>query len=957
MTSNKFIGLFILLLCFASASVLAADFSAQQDQEGPEEEESVPAEKPASKNSDFFESLSNPDLPELRSIDSFQVQLGDSGFKAGIPSDTTMAVLVNPFTIRKRSWYYGSVYIYHRNDNLDARNFFDPFGEPLPEFKRNQFGFTFGAFVTDKLTIQGSYDGIRINRGSTLLSLVPTPQMKGGDFSAFTDLQLIDPSTGEPFTDANGNPTNVISPNRIHPVSSKLLNLFPNPNRNDVTRNYVNNQPEVSNNNTFSARVDYEFNRQTKLFGNINLEDSNSINVSPLPDFGTNVDGKFTSVGVDLTHSFSPNNVLTLGLSFFRFQNVELSKFAGQTGLLDSLGIEGVSTLDETDEGYPEMTIYGYAPIGSGSSGFGGGFSGGGFPGGGFPGGGGFGGGGFGGGGISPSTSYFNNYGIDADYTYIRGRHNIAFGGRINFEQVNDSRTWGKRRGEFSFSGYFTGNAFADFLLGIPGSATRGLGSDRSDLRQRNWRLWFRDEWKLSPQFTLTMGLNYAFSPIPRSIHDNVSLFYPLLFEPPTDGEIVVTGSSRARDLGLNLEPGQAAYNDKNDFQPRFGIAYSPFGNNSLVLRASYEIDNQDLNIRMAESYIGKNFPFYYIEKADSPTSPDLDLSNPFASAIASETTVRALDPGIRNPYRQEWQAVVQYNFAQSWDLNLRYTGRKNTRQHRFIPANVPLPAPAGEPIQPRRPNPDFGQFTIATSGASYSSNALNAMIRRRMTGFFSIQAEFQWMRAFSDSTSSPSNPRDYAAERAYSGYGGPLELRVNYLLDLPIGRDQLISTRWAGKLGFLLEGWRISGITTLQSGGYFHPVMFGDPNNDGVWSDRPNRIGPGNLPSDQRSIDKWFETADFVAPDLSGDNPQWFGNSGRNILVEPGERNWDVSFIKRTRITDGGDLLEFRVQLFNAFNHANFRRPGSFLGTETFGVISNANDGREIEIALKYTF
>jgi hypothetical protein len=155
------------------------------------------------------------------------------------------------------------------------------------------------------------------------------------------------------------------------------------------------------------------------------------------------------------------------------------------------------------------------------------------------------------------------------------------------------------------------------------------------------------------------------------------------------------------------------------------------------------------------------------------------------------------------------------------------------------------------------------------------------------MTGFFSLQSEFQWERAFSDMTSQPSNPRNLAAERAYFGFRGPLQFSINYLLDLPVGKGKFISTRWAGKLGFLMEGWRISGITTLQTGGPFHPVMLGDFN----------------------------------------------------------------------RVTADGNLLEFRVQLFNAFNHPNFQQPGNWLGTETFGVISNADDGREIEVALKYTF
>jgi hypothetical protein len=930
MDSLKLLVFFALMPALAAGSDSVSNVPVQ-----PEKQKERPApqtdagEKSDERRFPHFGSVEDRELPGLREIDSFRMQLMESDMISGGPSDSSMAVLVNPFTIRKRSWYYGSVYLYHRNDNLDARNFFDPVGKPLPEFKRNQFGLTFGAFVTDKLTVSGSYDGTRIIRGSTMLSLVPTRGMKNGDFSS-SSIELIDPSTGEQFRDQSGR-LNIIPQERIHPVALKMLPLIPDPNRSDPKRNYVNNSPAVSNIDTISTRIDYEFNRQTKLFGNFSLEDGSEINVAPLPEFNTNQTLKDIDVSVNLSHSFNANNVLNLRLSYSRFSSLELSKHAGQAGLLDSLGIEGVSALDDLDEGYPMFNIYGYAPLGSGFSSF---FS----------------------DGISPNTSFFNNYGIEGDFAHIRGSHNIAFGGQIHFEQSNDTKTWGIRRGDFGFTGQFTRNAFADFLLGIPGSAKRGIGSDRSDLRQRNWRLFFKDDWKVNSNLTVSIGLRYAFSPFPRSIHDNVSFFHPLLFEPPRDGEMIVTGSRRARELGLKLKPGEAAYNDRNDWQPNVGVAYSPFGNNRMVFRFSYSIRHDDVNLFMAGDYIGKNYPFYYIDEAKS-TSPDLDLSNPFASGVTSETTVRALDPGLRNPYIQRWEASVQYHFGQNWDMELEYEGQKTTRLHRTIPANVPLPAPLGEPIQPRRPNPDFGAFQILTSGASASSNALIAQLRRRMTGIFSLQAGFEWRQAFSDMTSQPSNPRNLAAERAYYGFNSPLEFNLNYLLDLPIGEGKWLSTKWAGKMGFLLEGWRISGITAIESGRPFTPTIPYDFNNDGVWGDRPNRIGSGRLPDSERSIDQWFKTSDFVMPDVNGTNPQWFGNSGRNILTAPGEQVWDISFLKRTRVTESGSMLEFRVQLFNAFNHVNFEQPGSWFGTETFGVISNADDAREIEIAVKYSF
>ena len=127
-------------------------------------------------------------LSDLEQIDSFTVQMVENWGGGNVLKEESVALVVNPFSVRKRGKYYGSVYEYHRNDNFDARNFFDPVGEPLPEFKRNQFGFSIGGFVAKRLKAFGSYDGLRIIKGSTMLSMVPTPEMKRGDFSSRTGL-------------------------------------------------------------------------------------------------------------------------------------------------------------------------------------------------------------------------------------------------------------------------------------------------------------------------------------------------------------------------------------------------------------------------------------------------------------------------------------------------------------------------------------------------------------------------------------------------------------------------------------------------------------------------------------------------------------------------------------------------------------------------------------------------
>jgi hypothetical protein len=348
--------------------------------------------------------------------------------------------------------------------------------------------------------------------------------------------------------------------------------------------------------------------------------------------------------------------------------------------------------------------------------------------------------------------------------------------------------------------------------------------------------------------------------------------------------------------------------------------------------------------------YVGRNYPFYWTEVASSPNEPDLDLSDPFQAITPTELAIRAFDPRVRNAYIQEWQLSVQNEFIQSWNLEFRYEGRKATRTDKTLLANVPLPGDGF--IQERRPNPDYGRFDIGTSSGSSIGHSLDMELRKRLTRGYSIRSNFRWNRTFSDDyRGDPSNPRNLRAERALSGRPPTKSFTLNFIWDLPVGREQAFSARWAGKLGFLLEGWRVSGIASIESGEPFHPSLSGDPNNDGVTGDRPDRIGPGELPSSERSIDRWFAAEDFAFPKSA------FGNSGRNILFSPGENRWDISLIKRTRVTDGGSMIEFRIQFFNAFNHTNFEEPESTFDTSSFGKIFNARDAREIEIALKFTF
>jgi hypothetical protein len=845
------------------------------------------------------------DDPSLTAIADFQVGWGPD-------ADQRLADLINPFPERKRGRVHGSLYEFHRNDKLDARNFFDPPGEPLPRYRRNQFGGTVGAAVATGLNLQGSYDGLRIGEGSTLLAHLPTPAMKSGDFSAL-DFDIVDPVTGEPF------PGNRIPESRISPVARRILHVVPDPNRDDPDRNFVNNDPRVQNQNHFSVRSDYELRRNSSLVGEYYYTGVERRVIHRLPVFNSGREERHQHVSLAHSRAVTDRFLVYVRAAASRNRSYSLADNSGRSGLLESLGIEGLTVDDPVEEGYPDFDFNGYTNFGDRNS---------------------------------PGTLVRNRGSLETSFTFVHKNHTLRGGMNVSATQLNNYRSDGLHRGRFVFSGLYSGDAFADFLLGVPDAAYRGIGPDRADLRRRQWDFFVRDQWKVLPNFEISYGVNYQLTPPYHSIHDNVSTFFPLSIEPPMDGEIVVAGSPRAGELGFDKAvDGTLIFPDRNDWSPRLGVAFSPFGSNRTVVRASYSVWHGSLDEWYFVESLSRNYPFYYIESVESsPERPAIPLEDPFGAAAVPELTVRGIDPHVRNPNTQSWRLGVENDLTRNWNVEIAYEGRKGTNMTRMIPGNVPTPGEGS--VQPRRPNPEFGRFEIVNSGGSYSGHTLDLAAERRLSDGMSLRSGFAWNRFLDDGFwgGEPQNPRELAAERATAGWVPRKRFFLNYIVDLPLSSFPLFEGA-SGWMARALDGWRVSGITEIEDGRPFTVTVPGDPNNDGVYGDRPDRVGSGTLDSRNRSVDRWFDTSAFVYP-----SPDGFGTAGRNVLLGPGHQTWDISVIKRTRFSDG-DTLEFRVEFFNAFNHVNFNRPNAQFGSSVFGMIFGADRAREIEVAVKYSF
>ena len=372
-----------------------------------------------------------------------------------------------------------------------------------------------------------------------------------------------------------------------------------------------------------------------------------------------------------------------------------------------------------------------------------------------------------------------------------------------------------------------------------------------------------------------------------------ISILFPFLAEPAPDSEVVISETERAVSLGFSGH--NLVYPDKNDWSPKLGLALSPTGNNRVVLRAGYRLHHSPLSSTRARDYIGRNYLFFQREMAlSSQERPEIDISDPFASRAPTELAFRGIDPGIRTAYAQDWRLVIQKQFSRNWNLEASYQGSKGTRLDRIIPGNVAFPRARSDSGQTTRSDlwpvhgsewaelPASSMVLVSTSSESWSTGFLSAP---DSTGADPSPTAFFF---------NVSNPRDLAAERAVSSRRPLRRGYLNYIFDLPVNFK-------AGLFGSLISGWRLSGITQFRDGEPFTVSLPGDFNNDGVPGDRPIRIGDGNLPVDQRSVDQWFDTSAFTEP-----GEFQFGDSGRSILTGPGLQTWDIALSKTTEISDG---------------------------------------------------
>jgi len=801
---------------------------------------------------------------------------------------------------------HGTAYEFFRNGALDARNYFVPADQPDPRYQRNQFGFSLGGPLKRNRTfLFGDYEGRRANEGITRVTNVPTERERRGDFSQSLVPYIIDPFTQMPF------PGNIIPTERIHPIGAAIAALYPLPNRNVPGQNYVSSPVQRDRNDQFDARLDHALTSGSDLtvrysFGDRDLYDPFSgPSFAAVPGFGVDVPRRGQNLMAAHTSAIRPTLLNEFRAAFTRIAagvNQE-----GRNGVTNAqVGLPVISS-NPRDAGLTFITLPGYSPLGDEYN--------------------------------NPQKSVTNTFQVLDTATWVRGRSMFKFGFDFRRLQQNAFRDV-QSRGLINFYG-FTGDAVADLLQGLPVATGVARLDNPQYLRASSINFFINDTWRATSKLTLTLGLRYEFNTPPTDRFNRASVY------DAASGTVVPVGTNGVPKAGYG--------SDRNNFAPRFGLAYR--AREGTILRGGYGIYYDQSALAPGEG-LYFNPPYFDFRLFVALPQFPLLLHDPFPAnyPFPSPPSATAFQRDLRTPYLQHWNFNVQQQLGPSRIVEIGYAGSKGTNLISARDINQPAPSPS--PIV-LRPNPMFEDINIIESRASSNYHSLQARFQQRFARGLSALVSYTYGKSIDDASgffssagdaNFPQDSMDVRAERARSAFDVRQRLSIAYAYDLPFGGR-------SGIRRLLLGGWQTNGIWSFQTGRPFTVALLPTVDNSGTGrsslgfgaNDRPHYLYDARL--DNPGPDQWFDTAAFITPPQGS-----FGNAGRNILDGPGLQTVNASLLKNFAVTES-TALQFRAEVFNLLNHTNFDLPDNFLGSPTFGRIASAQAPRHIQFGLKLIF
>ncbi|HYO80280.1 MAG TPA: carboxypeptidase regulatory-like domain-containing protein [Bryobacteraceae bacterium] len=855
-------------------------------------------------------------VPPPDAVQELRIQTSNFTAESGRNAGAIVSVVTRAGT----NDFHGALWEFHRNSALNARNFFLP---RKPSERQNQFGATAGGPIRrDKLFVFGAYEGVFDRRAASEVSAFPpTAAERSGDFSNLSR-QLVDPFTGAPF------PGNQIPASRIDPVAQKVLEFVPLPPPGGMLAAI---SPAPRDGHLGMTRADWNVSDRQSLFVHYYLN-QNRLEAEAL-DFGSNIAGwmgrsqrvRNQNAGLNHTYVFSPTLLNQVTLGYTRSVSSDLPS---TTRTNAELGMRGFP--DYTNGGAAQFRVTGRLNLNSGG----------------------------------PVKFISNNYDINETLSWTKGRHTLRFGFQYLdlgfFQSFLGPAT-------FTFNGTRTGDAFADFLTGAYRTLAFGYGVRNNDGLSGYYGAFFQDDFKVTPRLTLNFGLRYE---VMQPWVDKADRINTVDTTPGAQSRVVPNAPPGLLFVG-DLPRGLVE-TDRNNFGPRFGFAWDVLGDGRTAVRGGYGIFYEMLN---ADTVAQENPPFAgstsyvngrLVEPAAGQVLPPV-VPDPTNTGFVYPINNFFVDLTLRTPYVQQWNFSVERQVGSDISVQGSYVGRVGHKLAAYRPFNAAIYVPGtdanGRPLStlenagqraPFYPG-IYGTQMLALSGAfNQSYHGAQLRVDKRFSNNFSVLASYTLGKAIDDSSTTTlggcvSNPYDLRSERGRAQFDARHALSVSWFYTpLPARR---------GWFGALFGGWNTSGIHRVRSG---YPLTFYNGDDVALAMDicngseqHPDLIADPAREHESRGdmITRFFNTGAFRRPQTGT-----YGSAGRNILSGPAFVTSDLALLKNF-VVAGETRLEFRAELFNAFNQVNFTRVRTTMTDPNFGRIDQAAPGRTIQLALKYVW
>jgi hypothetical protein len=844
--------------------------------------------------------------------------------------------------------YHGALYEFFRNDKLDAHDYFSHRVLPL---RLNNFGYRLGGPVPLPYNrgrnktfffFNQEFNRIRMCQ-SAINTTVPTAAMKRGDFSALSGTAIVDPLNNNAAF-----PGGIIPASRLNSNAVKLLALYPDPNFvGPGTLNYTSAAASIQNWREEIVRIDHSFSDAFKIYGRAIIDSTYVRN----PYGGSGTTGSYTPfAGIGETQSdrpgknivFNASNVITptvLNQANVAYSRRYFNMFArSDRANRTSLGIDLPELYPENKGNLiPQLSLTNYAGINVSGGG------------------------------------HKELYTIELSDTIskLAGKHVFKAGFYFmnggNYEQKFAPLT----KGGFSFDTSLARNAVANLLLGLPSAYSEVDKTVWTDARFTSYEAFIQDDFKVTPNLTLNLGLRYVTYLAPYDRENTLANFIPSTYDPSKAPQLQTSGvlvSGTGDKLnGIVLAGGNSPYgrkitnDNKNLLGPRFGFAWAPFQNRKTSIRGGYGIF---YTRPMLGTYLDaglSNPPFSNTVSLLYPQLQDLGVGRESTYAPSS---IIMLGLPMLAPTVQQWSFGVQREMPGRGKLEVSYVHTHATHLMRPININAPqagvLGAAPGNRINAYRPYVGYSTISDRETSGSSLYDSLQVSFNRRVAQL-QFGLAYTWGKNIDDGSSErgsgdlPPNKDNIRAERAVSDYDRPHVFTSNFIWYVPkLARGAL--DRAAVRP--LLNGWQLSGIVRMWSGTPLDVTILTDVAGIGATQNqRPDVIAGGAGP---RTPDQWFNRDAFGRP-ANGT----FGNLGRNALRGPGVNKWDLALFKNFKY-DERWTMQFRGEFFNTFNHPSFSGVGTSLtvtatgvnpNTGNFAVVTSTRDARVAQLALKLMF